>query len=299
MLLNCRGVAEAQTRHVYDSLIRNHVIPVLGQQRLTALHAQSLEKFFWSRNLSPASTKVLKGVISAALNDAVKWRFLRSNPVALTSTPKLERAEANRISAAVATSIMEAFKGDTFEPLITVALGTGLRQGELLALRWQDIDFEAKKLYVEATMHTKGRTFQRMEPKTKASRRAVPLATFVLDALKLQQENQKSRKLLASKWTPVAGLEDLVFTGENGKPLLGDHVTRRFQAKLADAGLGHRRFHELRHGFATLLLAQGVDMRVIMELMGHTAMQTTALVYTAAVPELHKSAAEKLDSALS
>jgi integrase len=270
-------------------------VPILGARRLTGLTTQQLEKFFATVPLAPKSVSILKGIISTALNDGVKWGYLRQNVAHNASTPRQRRAEVEPVGPDEARAIMAAFAGDNLGPLVTLALGTGLRQGELLALRPEDIELPRGRLNVRHTLQNVNGEHRLLEPKTEKSRRTVPLMELTVAAIEQQLENQRTRKLLeGSNWKNELGL---LFTTSSGSPLTGSVVTVRFKAKMAKAGLGARRFHELRHAFATLLLSQGVDMRVIMELMGHTQF-STSLVYTHVVPALHTDAAKRLEDAI-
>ena len=240
----------------YDSLLRLHIVPALGSRRLTSLTTQQLEKYFAALPLAPKSVSIVEGVITTALNDAIKWGYLRHNVAHLADTPRQQALEVEPIGAAEARTIIAAFAGDSLEPLVTLALGTGLRQGELLALRPEDIDLGRRRLSVRHTLQCVDSECVLLEPKTKRSRRMVPLMDLTVAAIQRQMENHRVMKLLkGDKWKNEL---DLIFTAEAGAPLRGSAVTRKFQERLESAGLQHRRFHELRHGFATLLLSQGV-----------------------------------------
>ena len=279
----------------YESLIRIHIIPTLGTRRLSSLTTQQLERFFGTVKLSPKSVSILKGVMSGALDDAIKWGYLRQNVAHLADIPRMEASDVEPIGPDEARAIIKAFGAEKLAPLVTIALTTGLRQGELLALRPEDVDLDARKLYVRHTLNRIAGEYRLVEPKTKRSRRVVPLMDLSIEAFHQQAENQATMKLLkGDSWKNDLGL---LFTLESGAPMLGTVVTAKFQRGLVNAGLTARRFHELRHGFATLLLSQGVSSVVIMELMGHRNL-STSLVYTHVVPQLHKDAAQRLDDAI-
>jgi integrase len=291
-----KGNLRPSTCRTYESLIRVHLVPYLGSKRMARLETRDLELFFAERHeagLSARTVSILKGVLSAAFGDAVRWGELSRSPAAGATVPRIKKERVVPMAPAEARAIMAVFKGDTLEPLVTTALGTGLRQGELLGLRWSEVDLDARAVRVEATLQRVDGEYQRLEPKTDMSYRLVPLTDFAAGALRRQKDIQIAQRLLAEDaWSNDW---NLVFTDERGQPLHGSNTTKVFQARLAEAGLPRRRFHELRHGFATLLLAQGVDLRVIMELLGHSQMHTTATVYTHVVPELARAAAEKLE----
>jgi integrase len=279
---------------VYESLVRNHIVPRLGTRQLTKLTVADVEGFLAGAAVSPKSAQLLKAILSAALRDAVRWGYRTTNPTAYADSPRMMVRQEDFIDEREARAIMAAFVGDPLAPLVTCAIGTGLRQGELLALRWEDIDRVGRTLLVRATMQPDGTI---TEPKTSRSHRKVPLADFVLEALDRQFDLQSTWRLLGSSWK---GNElGLVFTSDSGGALRGTTVTNQFQNVLAKAGLPRRRFHELRHAFSTMLLARGVDLRTIQELLGHSNLHTTTQVYTHVVPELARGAVDGLFGGLS
>ena len=179
---------------------------------------------------------------------------------------------------------------------VTVALLTGLRQGEALGLRSADVDLEGGHIAVRRTLHRSGGKVLLEEPKTRRSRRTVPLTGMAATALRRQRDwfQAQQRMLAGSEWQEG----DWVFTTAVGTPMHGSDVTRRLQRLLAAAGLPHMRFHDLRHGMATLLIAQGVHARVVMEMLGHSTIAVTMNVYGHVVPALEREAADRLDAAL-
>jgi len=176
-----------------------------------------------------------------------------------------------------------------------VALALGLRQGEALGLRWEDIHFEAGTLTTRVTLQRVDGAYVLVEPKTDRSRRTVKLPDRCLESLrahKIRQDGERER--IGESWQEWG----LVYTQADGTPLSRHTVTRRFQRILDQAGMRKHRFHDLRHTCATLLLAQGVQMRTIMEILGHSQIATTADIYAHVLPVLMADAATKMDEAL-
>jgi len=185
--------------------------------------------------------------------------------------------------------------GDRLEALYTVALAVGLRQAEALGLRWDDVNLEAGTLSVRMSLQRVGGKYQLVEPKTNRSRRTIKLPQLCVDALLAHKERQENeRTILGDAWENW----NLLFALEDGSPLSRSSVTHRFQRVLADAGIPRHRFHDLRHTCATLLLAQGVALRVVMETLGHSQMSTTADIYSHVLPVLMADAADKMNAAL-
>ena len=185
---------------------------------------------------------------------------------------------------------------DRLEALYTVALAVGLRQGEALGLRWEDVHLEAGTLSVKVTLQRINGEYVLVQPKTERSRRTVKLPDLCLDSLRTHKDLQDMERVrVGEAWQ---GSWDLVFCEADGSPLSRYAVTRRFQSILTQAGIEKHRFHDLRHTCATLLLAQGVALRVVMETLGHSQMATTADIYSHVLPVLIADAAAKMDLAL-
>lgn len=286
-----------KSERTYESILRNHIIPNLGKRRFTKLTPHELEQFFSKlvgTGLSPSTVRLIKTVLSTACADALRWGRIARNPVTPAVSPKVVKRDGLAIEPTEARNIRAAFVGQPMEHLVSVALGSGLRQGELLGLTWADIDFDAGTVIVRATLHYLNGKYERMQPKTSRSNRLIPIAPFALEALRLQRESQTAHRLVADRWQNDM---NLVFTGDTGQPLSEGNVRKTFVKGLATAGLPRRRFHEMRHAYATLLLAQGVDITTIMEMLGHTNLHTS-LIYTHVVSELKRDAARKLDELL-
>ncbi|CCF82364.1 site-specific integrase [Nitrolancea hollandica] len=191
--------------------------------------------------------------------------------------------------------MLHAAKGERLEARFTVALTLGLCQGETLGLRWQEVDLEAGDLRVrEALQRVKGK-LQLVEPKTPGSRRALPVPPSVVPALREHRRNQLEERLVAGPLWQDSGL---VFTTTIGTPLDATNVVRRYRAILDRAGLPRMRYHDLRHACASLLLAQGVELRTIMEILGHSQLSTTAEVYAYVLPALQGGRREPYGGAL-
>ncbi|HTE87245.1 MAG TPA: site-specific integrase, partial [Dehalococcoidia bacterium] len=166
------------------------------------------------------------------------------------------------------------------------------RLGELLGLRWKDVDLDTGTVHVRQAAQRMDRTTQFVEPKTRRSRRQFTLPASMVAVLRGHRVRQNEQRLAIGRaWQDMG----LVFSNEIGGPLVGTTVTNGFHAALARAGLPRMRFHDLRHGTASLLLAEGVPSRVVMERLGHSTIALTLGTYTHLIPALDQDAAERLD----
>jgi integrase len=288
-----------KTHRSYEQNVRNHIAPALGKlplQEVTPPRIQRLLNAKRAAGLSPRSVQILHAVIRQALGQALDWRLVAVNAATLIPTPRAARFKTPALSATDARAVLEAVSGDRIEPLVTVALSLGLRQGEALGLRWSDVDLDAATLTVPHQLQWNRGEWRLTVPKTTRSERTIPLPLIVVTALRKQRVQQLEERLAAGeRWKGCAW--DLVFTTTVGTPIEGVKVTRRFQALLRRAGVQRLRFHYLRHGAASLLLAQGVPLPVVMAILGHNQVATT-LHYSHAVPELTRDAMNRMDAAL-
>jgi integrase len=285
--------------HSYAQLIRLHLKPGLGQYRLAKLSPAHVQKFMNDKlaaGLSPRSVQYLRAVLRRALGLALKWRMVQVNAATLVDAPKTNRPEVNPFSPEEARAFLGAIKGDRLEALFTCALALGLRQGEALGLLWDDIDLQARTITVRGNLQRIGHKLQLVEPKTRRSRRTLTLPQTTAAALRTHYRRQLEEKVKAgARWHDTG----FVFTSVIGTPLEPRNVVRRFHAVLKEAGLRHQRFHDLRHCAATLLLAQGVELRTIMEILGHSQISITADLYTHVIPAVKREAADLMDGILS
>lgn len=287
-----------RTYERYAQLVRLHIVPALGGIRLAQLNAADVQRLINSMCESGSSARTVqftRAVLRAALHQAERWQLVRRNVAALTDPPRVERPEVQPFSPEQARQLLAAARGDRLEALYVVALGLGLRQGEVLGLRWEDVDLERGTLSVRRQLQRTGGTLQLVPLKTERSRRTLPLPAFVLEALRRHRARQLEERLaLGAAWQE----HGLVFATERGTPLEPRNVLRRYHTLLARAGLPRKRFHDLRHSAASLLLLQGVDLRVVMETLGHSQISLTANTYAHVAQALKREAAERMDALL-
>jgi integrase len=295
---SARPRVRPRTLHGYRQIVANHLVPALGRIPLAKLAPADLQAMLNAKSTagaSPQTARNIHAVLRRALNQAVRWQLVSRNVASVVDLPRAERHEVPALSPAGARAVLDAVRGDRLEGLVTLTLLSGLRQGEALGLRWQDVDLDAGTLQVRhALQRLAGRT-ELVEPKTTRSRRTLPLSPALVAALRERRKRQLGERLWAgSRWHEA----DYVFTTTIGTALDGTDTTKRFQTLLAAAGVPRMRFHDLRHGAASLLLAQGVHPRVVMEQLGHSQISLTMNTYSHVVPELQREAMTKLDALL-
>jgi integrase len=288
----------ARTLQGYTVIVRRHLEPTIGRIPLVKLgpaQVQAMLNAKTAAGLSPQSVRNIHAVLRRALNQATRWGLIPRNPATLVDTPRHVAYEAPTITPEQARAILAAMQGDRMEALVTLTLATGLRQGEALALRWSDLDLDSGSLTVRRTLQRVAGEPLWAEPKTPRSRRTVAIPASIVGVLRAHRKGQAQEQLWAgSRWHE----QGLVFTSSIGTPMTGGDVTKRFQALLAAAGLPRIRFHDLRHGCASLLLAQGVHPRVVMEQLGHSTIALTMNVYSHVIPAAARDAADRMDAML-
>ena len=283
----------------YALITRKHIVPRIGRIRLTELTARDVQTMlngFTADGASPQTVRNIHAVLRRALNHALRWGLVQRNVATPVDLPRLNRTEVRALSPSDARLILDAVEGDRIGPLVSVGLATGLRLGELLGLRWRDVDVDGGSLRVRHTLQRlRGRGPQLAEPKTARSRRTIVLGPTVIAALKARRTQQLQERLWAgSRWREG----DFVFSTTVGTPMIAGDVTARFQRLLRAADLPRMRIHDLRHGAASLLLSQGVHPRVVMQILGHSTIALTMNTYSHVIPALERDAADLMEIAL-
>ena len=284
----------------YEQLLRLHVVPEIGKVRLVRLSPQHLQRLYAGRleaGLSPASVVQLHAVLRRALGQAARWGLVARNVASLVTPPRLERREMTTLSPEQARTLLEAAAGDRLAALYVLAINTGMRQGEILALRWRDVDLDGGTLQVKATLQSAGEEFVFAEPKTAHSRRQVALNRPAAEALSSHRARQAEERLQLGA---AREDNDLVFANEVGRPIAAANLRNRsFWPLLVRAGLPRIRFHDLRHTAATLLLGRGVHPKIVSEMLGHSQIAITLDLYSHVTPTMQRQAADELEAALS
>ena len=285
---------EDRTHQIYGYHIRSHILPALGRVRLDRLRPEQLQHLYsqlLTAGLAPKTVRNVHGVLSSALAQAVTWKLIPHNVATLASPPALRLRELRTLSVAEVKRLWTAAQGTRWAPLILVTATSGLRQGEVLGLKWGDVDLERGTLQVHRQL---GRNKAFKEPKA-GSKRPLDLTAVEVAVLREHRRWQDERRREAgAAW----GGRELVFCTDLGRPLNHRNVTTYFKKFVARAGLPDIRFHDLRHSSATILAAAGVPMKVIQERLGHSDIRTTLMFYQHYTPGMGKDAAKRLDELL-
>ena len=214
----------------------------------------------------------------------------------LVDPPRNRRYEISPLSPEQARRLLEAVGGNRLEALYVLALTTGMREGELLGLRWRDVDLDRETLQVRGSLQRIGGSLVVTEPKTEHSKRQVALTPSAVAALRRHKATQAEERLrLGAAWRG----ENLVFTNEIGRPIGAASLLRTsFHSLLRRADLPRMRFHDLRHSAATLLLAQGTHPKIVAEMLGHSRIATTLDLYSHVTPTMQREAALAMEAIL-
>jgi integrase len=295
--------------HQYESHVREHLKPSLGDVLLIDLerNPQAIENAmaFWTRkdgrkgDLSPLFIKKVWSTLRTACNKARKLRLITTNPCDFVDPPKVERKEMIALSPEQVSQYLAAFDVTDIGAAIALAIGSGCRRGEILALRWRDVDLERGTLRVERSLesvaiHTAKRVRYELrfkEPKSKRSRRTIPLPPFAVERLRRYRVEQAQRFMVAGA-RPNG--DTLVFDQE-GQPWSPGLFGLRFAALRDEARLPKVRLHDLRHSYASLLLQSGADLKTVSTALGHSSVAITADTYAHISPVMLQSAADRLN----
>lgn len=287
----------------YERTVRLHLVPDLGQIRLDQLTPLQIEQAHTAaaeRGISPVQIRTNHSRLTTALRRAVRWRLLDRNPAEDVDPPRVPRREVGdervrALSDAEAKRYLQHARG-SFRLASLIALATGLRRGEVLGLRWQDLDLDAGKLRVRQTVEPpiKGSGLIIGPPKTESSRRDLRIPASLVAELRRARAEQAQKRLLGAEWHD----HDLVLCTDQGQPIAPRTLNNWHHDTRRSAELPGLRFHDLRHTHATTLLRDGVDITTVSKRLGHSSVSMTLNVYSHVLPDMQELAAQRADAAL-
>jgi integrase len=312
-----RGVeVGAAAYHQYETYARRFIVPTLGRIRLCDLKPSHLEdaKRTWTikrkdkgeGTIAPRTVRHIWTTLSVALNRAKKQRIILFNPCEVVDAPRFEGKEMRALDGAAAEQYIRAFYDNPdIGAAVVLAIGSGLRRGELLALSWSDVDLDVGTIRVarsleRAILHDaddpqkKTVEVRFKEPKTRGSRRTIPLPAFAVERLRSHRREQKDRFDALGLWRTN---DSLVFDRE-GRPWCPNTFGLWFARLVKRFELPRVRLQDLRHSYASLMLESGVDLKTVSTALGHSTIRVTADTYAHVSPAMLQSAAARLDQAM-
>ena len=285
-----------RTLDSYQSIIERHLIPALGQIQLKSLHPQAIQAYYGKacEKLSARTVHHQHRVLSQSLKFAVRQGYLGRNPCELVDPPSPTRKLMRTLRPGEVEVLLDTARDSYYYPVIYTALSTGLRQAELLGLRWRDINLGS--ISVSQVLYKRRGICQFKEPKTTHSRRSVAMTPKLVLFL---SEYKEDRKRLYHEFGKELTLDDLVFTSEvEGKPIDPGVLSHAFKRMARKAGMEDIRFHDLRHTFASLMLLRGAKPKVISEALGHSSVAFTMDTYSHIIDGMQEDAMALLDEVL-
>ena len=275
----------------YEGLLRRYVRPQLGTKALASVSAfdiQTLYRELLNRRLSARSIRYTHAVLRSALKQGVRWNLILANPADLVDPPRQDRRRFGVLSVEQARAFMKAIVGHTYEALFALAMTSGMRPSEYLALTWNDLDLDHGTVSISRTLEWRKGGWQFADTKRLRSRRLVKLQAWVVAMLQEQIPTDQGDRG-----------DSLVFHAKHGGPIRESRfVQRHFKPLLKSAELPEIRLYDLRHTAATISLAAGVSPKVISEQLGHASVAFTLDVYSHVLPHMQDAAAEQVQALL-
>lgn len=292
------GSVRPNTFNDYAYTARKHIDPVLGKIRLCDLKANDIQSFYTQKlkeGMSPRRVICTHAVIHAALHHAVKLGLVPRNVADSVTRPKVPRKEMRVLDQMQALRLIQQAEGTRYELLFWFAITTGLRLGELFGLKWEDVNWQNKKIQIKRQVQRRKGGLEFCPPKSETGRRVITLGQITIDKLRDHYHAQLEMRIQAGEmWKDL----DLVFCTPVGTPLEPSNVLKVLKSCLREAGLPQIRFHDLRHTAATLMLLEGINPKIVQERLGHSDISLTLNTYSHVLPSMQEEAAEKMDELL-
>lgn len=291
------------TKRAYATNIKNHITPALGALRLEKLTPLQVQKFYnacmqGEKKLKPKTVKNIHGVLHSSLKQAVMNGMIRSNPTESCTLPRIERMEIQPFDDEAEKSFLRAIEGDKYERLFIVDLYTGMRKGEILGLRWSDIDFDQGTITVSRQLQVEpfkgGRYY--LAPLKNDKERTITPAPYVMQILREQRRYQNEARLHAGAAWDEEDIPGLVFTNETGKHLCHQTIGTRYKKLVTAAGLPDARFHDLRHSYAVASIRAGDDIKTVQSNLGHHSAAFTLDTYAHATAQMKRESADRMQA---
>lgn len=291
-----------KTAERYAEIVEKHLIPALGGIEIAKLKPLHIQAYYTEAlvsgrrdgkgGLAARTIEYHHHVLHKALNDAVKWELMMRNPASVVQVPKADEFQGDPLTGEEVTRLLFAARGTAWYISVLLAVTTGMRRGEICALTWDNVDLLQGKLAVRQTLEaTRQNGLRFKEPKTAKSKRVIDLLPMTVEALKQHRKQQDDLRY------QLGGLyqdNNLICCKDDGQPYNPDSISHNFHRVIDRADLQQRRFHDLRHTHATLMLEIGIPPKVVQERLGHSSIVVTQDRYTHVLPTVQKDAATKL-----
>ena len=291
-----KGSIKPKTLFQYRQIIELHINPILGRIKINELKPADVQALYNKKvetGTGVRTVRLIHSVLHCALNHALRLGIIYRNPSDAVYKPKAKKNEMQVLDENQVKALLIAVRGKRLETLFKIAITTGLRQGEILGLKWGDLDWDTHQLNIQRQVQRvpeRGLVFS--DPKTAAGRRMIVLGPGTILALKKHFKRQLvEREFVGERWQD----NDLIFPSSIGTPLDQSNLNRQYKNSLREAGLPDIRFHDLRHTAASLMLKQGVSVKVVQERLGHSDAAMTLNVYSHVMPGMQQEAAQKMD----
>jgi len=282
----------------YWTVARHHIIPTLGSKRLANLTTADVDRLLSVKidsGLSVSTVRRIRYILAQAIDQGIRWGSVNRNVARLSRAPKEHRREGRTLTYEQARRLLKELEGHRHEALYSLMLSTGLRRGEALGLQWRDFDEESRIITVRRQLKREGGSLITADTKTARSRRSVNIPRGLASLLQAHRQRQEEERYVVEElWTDTG----FIFTTNFGTPIDPRNLNREFATICQRAGLDHWHPHELRHSAASLMLASGVKLQVVSEVLGHASIRMTADVYGHILAPDREAAADAMDQAL-
>jgi integrase len=282
----------------YWTVAKHHIIPTLGSKKVVNLTSADIDRLLSAKldsGLSVSTVRRIRSVLGQAIDQGIRWGSVNRNVARLARVPKEQRREGRTLTYEQARRLLKELEGHRHEALYSLMLSTGLRRGEALGLQWRDFDETSRIISVRRQLKREGGSLVTTDTKTARSRRSVNLPRGLVSLLVDHRKHQaEERDVMNELWTDTG----FIFTTNFGTPFDPRNLNRDFATICQRAGLGHWHPHELRHSAASLMLASGVKLQVVSEVLGHASIRMTADVYGHILAPDREAAADAMDQAL-
>lgn len=291
-----------RTKSLYENCIEYRIKPFLGSVKLQKLKPAMIQKFYNDalngkqdnkKAISPKTVKNLHGIVHKALQQAVEIGYIKLNPAAVCVLPKVQKAKINPMDEQQTKLFIKAIANEPLRRLFLVALFTGMREGEVIGLTWDNVDLKNGTIYITQQLQRHDGEYKLMPPKNSKSRLIVP-APYIMDILKEEQTAQKENRLKAGPlWENKNGF---VFTNAIGGHYSQQYVHKKFKNVVQSIEMPGLRLHDLRHTYAVAAIRAGDDIKTVSENLGHASVAFTLDIYGHVTDEMRQSSAERMQA---